>query len=201
MDKAGTRIEKSKIRIPVMSMTDMSSSQGDASLSVTPKDVSPDYAAAKDVAERKIHSDDLDERQEAWLDEAIDLTFPASDPISVPSYGRAKEKTKAVPVQQENDMTIVVPNTRPDMPRVTLFGQLDDGGFTAEVMDEDAVPYTHYWENAIDQAMVYIEPDDHQLEQMVRALNEGKLEFSGLQDFGASDGGTSIIVIEQFTAV
>jgi hypothetical protein len=88
-----------------------------------------------------------------------------------------------------------VPNTRPDVPRVTLFGQLDDGSYAAAVMDEDAVPYTRYWGNAIDQAVVYIEPDDEQLKRMVGALNEGKLEFSRLQDFGSSNGGTSTITI------
>lgn len=27
-------------------------------------------------------------------------------------------------------------------------------------MNEDEVPYSKYWENAVDQAMVYIVPDD-----------------------------------------
>jgi hypothetical protein len=92
-------------------------------------------------------------------------------------------------------MSIVVRNTRPEQPRVTLFGQLDDGGYAASVMDEDAVPYTLYWDNAIDQAIVYIEPDDEQLERVVTALNEGKLEFARLQEFGASSGGTTTIIV------
>ncbi|MGZ5856239.1 MAG: hypothetical protein ACXWJK_03275 [Burkholderiaceae bacterium] len=173
----------------------LSSSIGDWSASVTPKDVSPDEATSKDVIERKIHSDDLEERQEAWLDEAIELTFPASDPISVPLYGKAHEKPKTMQIFEKNSMSMVIPNTRPDTPRVTLFGQLDDGDYTATVLDEDAVPYTRYWDNAIDQVMVYIEPDDDQLERMVSALNEGRLEFSRLQDFGSSNGGTSTITV------
>ena len=92
-------------------------------------------------------------------------------------------------------MSIVVPNTRPDVPRVTLFGQLDDGTYAARVMDEDAVPYKRCWDNAIDQVMVYIEPDDDQLAHMLAALNDGRLEFSRLQDFGSSGGGTSTIPV------
>jgi hypothetical protein len=171
------------------------SSFGNAAVSVTPKDVSPDVAAARDVIERKTASDNLDERQEALLDEAIDLSFPASDPISVPSYGMKKDRPHESPVPERSGMDIVVPNTRPDVPRVTLFGQLNDGSYAAEVMDEDAVPYTLYWDTAIDQCAVYIEPDEEQLERIVNALNEGRLEFSRLQDFGSVNGESSIIHI------
>ncbi len=55
----------------------------DNSLSVTPKDVGPERASAKDVIERHLDSLDPDERQQALLDDAIDLTFPASDPLAV----------------------------------------------------------------------------------------------------------------------
>jgi hypothetical protein len=39
-------------------------------------------------------TDEIAEQQESLLDEAIALTFPASDPISVPSYDEACEKSK-----------------------------------------------------------------------------------------------------------
>lgn len=39
-------------------------------------------------------TDELEKHEEALLDEAIALTFPASDPISVPSYDEAFEKSK-----------------------------------------------------------------------------------------------------------
>jgi hypothetical protein len=196
MNKPEMQVGQDKAQQRSIPMPDMSSSQGDDSVSITPKDVSPGDATAKDVIARNTHSDDLEERQEALLDDAIELTFPASDPISISAYsGRAapKEKQKTKPAQEEGRMTIVVPNTRPDQPRVTLFGQLDDGAYVAKVMDEDEVPYMQYWKNALDQAMVYIEPDDDQLARIVSALNEGKLEFSRLQDFGAADGETSAI--------
>ncbi len=39
-------------------------------------------------------ADEITKQEEALLDEAIALTFPASDPISVPSYDEALEKSK-----------------------------------------------------------------------------------------------------------
>lgn len=90
---------------------------------------------------------------------------------------------------------ITVSNTRPEAAIVTLFGQLDDGSYAAEVLDETSVPYTPYWDNAIDQAVVYIEPEEEELREIVKALNEGRLEFSQLQDFGAADGGTTDLPI------
>lgn len=61
------------------------SSQGDNSKSVTPKDVSAGDASARDVTERKICSDNADEKEEELLDDAVDMTFPASDPIAIPT--------------------------------------------------------------------------------------------------------------------
>lgn len=61
------------------------SSFGNNSASVTPKDLSPQDAASKDLIERNINSSDPDQRQEALLDDAVELTFPASDPLAVTS--------------------------------------------------------------------------------------------------------------------
>lgn len=61
------------------------SSHGDSPVDMVPKEVSPDDAAWRDRTERKLCSDDEDERQEALTDEAIDLTFPASDPPAIPT--------------------------------------------------------------------------------------------------------------------
>ncbi len=58
------------------------SSPGDDSASVTPKDVSKRCAAAKDTTERNLRSSDPDEKQQELLDDAIELTFPASDPLA-----------------------------------------------------------------------------------------------------------------------
>jgi hypothetical protein len=60
-----------------------SSSRGDNSVAETPKDVSPDDASYKDVTERHLASDDADQRQEDLLDDAVESTFPASDPPAV----------------------------------------------------------------------------------------------------------------------
>jgi hypothetical protein len=66
------------------------SSQGDDSKSVTPADVASSTAAARDVKERKTASADPDERQEEMLDDAVEMTFPASDPIAIPDPDKAE---------------------------------------------------------------------------------------------------------------
>jgi hypothetical protein len=65
------------------------SSFGDTSLSVTPKDVNERDASAQDMTERDLQSDEPDQKQQDLLDEAIDLSFPASDPSAIAS-GRAR---------------------------------------------------------------------------------------------------------------
>ena len=59
------------------------SSFGDTSLSVTPKDVNDSFASWQDMTERNLQSDNPDQKQQDMLDEAIDLSFPASDPLSI----------------------------------------------------------------------------------------------------------------------
>jgi hypothetical protein len=59
------------------------SSPGNNSVAETPKDVCADDAASRDLTERKIASPDREEREEAQLDDAVELTFPASDPVAV----------------------------------------------------------------------------------------------------------------------
>jgi hypothetical protein len=70
------------------------SSPGDNPVELVPKDVSPENAAARDLTVRPIASPDPEEREEALLDEAIEETFPASDPIAVPAYDPTREKRK-----------------------------------------------------------------------------------------------------------
>jgi hypothetical protein len=62
-----------------------SSSHGNSPVAVTPKDITPDDASWADRTERKIASGNTEEREDALLDEAVDLTFPASDPIAIPA--------------------------------------------------------------------------------------------------------------------
>ena len=65
------------------------SSFGDTSLSVTPKDVNVRDASAQDMTQRDLQSDESDQKQQDLLDEAIDLSFPASDPSAI-SSGRTR---------------------------------------------------------------------------------------------------------------
>jgi hypothetical protein len=70
------------------------SSHGTHSPSVTPKDVSRHDASAKDVKERKTRSANPDEREEELLDDAVELTFPASDPIAPGGTTRVEKPQK-----------------------------------------------------------------------------------------------------------
>ena len=58
-------------------------SHEDNSVSITPKDVKPGDAAARDQIERRLDSPDPEEKQQELLDDAIELSFPASDPPAV----------------------------------------------------------------------------------------------------------------------
>lgn len=73
---------------------DLPSSAGNDSKSVTPKDVSPQDAAARDVTERKTRSNDPDEKEQEMLDDAVELTFPASDPIAIPTPDKTQERER-----------------------------------------------------------------------------------------------------------
>jgi hypothetical protein len=92
-------------------------------------------------------------------------------------------------------MSTTVNNTSPQTGRVTLFGELRDGRIVARVMREDQVPYGAYWKDQVEQVMVYIEPTEEQLHTLLAALNERRLRFGQLQDYGGSSGGTSEIPV------
>lgn len=77
------------------------SSPGNQSKSVTPKDVSPHDAAARDVKERKTCSDDPEEKEEELLDDAVELTFPASDPIACTVSDKELQRRRAELRQQQ----------------------------------------------------------------------------------------------------
>lgn len=76
-----------------------SASPGDNSLSVTPKDLSPGDAAAKDLTERHLCSSDPEEKQQELLDDAIELSFPASDPPAVAGGVTRIEKPASRPAR------------------------------------------------------------------------------------------------------
>lgn len=92
-------------------------------------------------------------------------------------------------------MNITVKNTTPDKSRVTLVGELQDGSFDAKVMSETDVPYTRYWDNGVEQRIVYIQPDPEQLASILLALNDRRLSLDELQNYGSSAGGTSSIPV------
>jgi hypothetical protein len=69
------------------------SSHGDSPKEVIPKDITPDHASWNDRQTRDIASADTVQREEALLDEAIEQTFPASDPIAELPASPESEKT------------------------------------------------------------------------------------------------------------
>ncbi|MBL0422520.1 hypothetical protein JI739_19395 [Ramlibacter sp. AW1] len=62
-------------------------------------------------------------------------------------------------------------------------------------MPEDAVPYTKCWDDALEQVMVYIEPEAEQLKSILTALESGRLDFGALQDYGGTAGGYSEVPV------
>lgn len=92
-------------------------------------------------------------------------------------------------------MGTTVKNTTPDTAKVILVGEMMDGSFDAKVMSETDVPYTKYWDNELEQRIVYLHPDADQLKAIVVALNERRLSLDDLQDFGSSAGGESELPI------
>jgi len=92
-------------------------------------------------------------------------------------------------------MGITVKNTTPDTARVTLVGEMMDGSFDARVMAETDVPYTKYWDDELEQRIVYLQPDPDQLAAIVTALNERRLSLDDLENFGGSAGGESELPI------
>lgn len=92
-------------------------------------------------------------------------------------------------------MELTVNNSTAPDTRVTVFAELQDGSFAAKVMAETDVPYTPYFENEVDQVIVYIAPDADQLQAILAALNERRLPFGDLQNYGSAAGGTSTIPV------
>jgi len=92
-------------------------------------------------------------------------------------------------------MELTVSNSTTPAILVTVFAELQDGSFAAKVMPETSVPYTPYFENEVDQVIVYIAPEEEQLASILAALNERRLPFKDLQNYGSVAGGSSTIPV------
>ena len=92
-------------------------------------------------------------------------------------------------------MATTVKNSTPDSTKVILVGEMMDGSFDAKVMKETDVPYTKYWDNELEQRIIYLHPDAEQLTSIVLALNDRRLTLDALQEFGSSAGGESELPI------
>ena len=92
-------------------------------------------------------------------------------------------------------MELTVTNSTTASTLVTVFAEMEGGRYVAKVMPETDVPYTPYFENELDQVIVYIAPSEEQLQAILAALNERRLAFGELQNYGAAGGGTSVIPV------
>lgn len=102
MPNANTRADKKRHTGKGQTVsTESNSSPGDNPVEVTPKDISPNDAAARDMHVRPIASPDPEEREEALLDDAIEDSFPASDPIALPTYEETMKRRHADSPRQE----------------------------------------------------------------------------------------------------
>lgn len=81
------------------------SSQGDSPKEITPKEVMPHHATWTDIAVRETTSADTEVKQEALLDEAVDQSFPASDPVAdLPSQPNASGQLHLVWEDEEEEL-------------------------------------------------------------------------------------------------
>lgn len=90
-------------------------------------------------------------------------------------------------------MSLRVDNTSPSTSYVTLFGKFEDGSYMGQVMNRCQVPKPRYWKNSVDEFSVYIEPSEDQLNDILDALNDGRLYTNRLKEAGSAYGGISII--------
>lgn len=89
------------------------SSPGDTSQAVTPKDVSPKDASWADVHERNIASHNKQEHEEALLDEAVDESFPASDPVAEMPATHGSQQYGAGSDEEEDSLDQAIEMTFP----------------------------------------------------------------------------------------
>ena len=83
-----TKLTRPTVRKGNIREEQLPSSPGINSASVTPKDVSAQDATSRDIVERHIATGPVSEHMDELLDDAVDLTFPASDPIAISSPTR-----------------------------------------------------------------------------------------------------------------
>lgn len=85
MQNSDKPVEQGRDKTAGGSSSSSDSSQGKNPRSMTPKDVAQTDAAARDETQRQLALDEAaeDEHNEEMLDDAVEMTFPASDPIAV----------------------------------------------------------------------------------------------------------------------
>jgi hypothetical protein len=78
------------------------SSFGDSPREMTPKDITPEDASWKDRKVRDLASGDAVKREESLIDEAVELTFPASDPVAeLPASAESEKAAQCHDCQED----------------------------------------------------------------------------------------------------
>lgn len=93
--------------------SELPSSPGDSPKEMMPKDISPKDAAWADLHESKIGSDNRQEHEDALLDEAVEDTFPASDPVAEIPATHLGEQGMAGHDEEEESLDLAIEMTFP----------------------------------------------------------------------------------------
>lgn len=103
MTDTGKKTAKPReVALEDMPSAEQPSSPGNSPREVTPKDISPDHASWADITTRNISSKGGQRRNEALLDEAVEETFPASDPVAGPPSLSAAEEA-CMPKEEDGE--------------------------------------------------------------------------------------------------
>lgn len=113
MNKSGKAEQQTLADKESLQSSTLPSSPGDSPKEMVPKDISPDDAAWADRRERKIASADPQEHEEALLDEAVEDTFPASDPVAELPARHAGDQHAAATDEEEESLDHAIEMTFP----------------------------------------------------------------------------------------
>ena len=82
---------------------------------------------------------------------------------------------------------------------ITRFAEMDDGRFHAETNLDVHLRGHKIFRDSVREMSVFINPRQEQLEEIVEALNDGRLRWDTLdqEDFGGLRGGFSILNIRK----
>ncbi|HJW54297.1 MAG TPA: hypothetical protein VJ577_03410 [Burkholderiaceae bacterium] len=112
-EQAAAAAQRQPVDAAAASSADLPSSRGDSPQEVTPKDIAPGDASWNDLHIREIAAGEPAQREESMLDEAIELTFPASDPTAELPASSGSEKDARCNDEEESMLDEAIDLTFP----------------------------------------------------------------------------------------